>query len=107
MADINESLLRAILSTAGRQTFSVERLTEIVLTKGAGEKQLLAFNMCDGTTGQAEIAKKLRLDTGNFSRTVARWIEEGVMFRLGEGRDAKLLHLYPLSSSRTSRGRRR
>jgi DNA-binding MarR family transcriptional regulator len=91
----SEALLHAIFSLVARQTFPIEQLREIVM-KGSGDKQLRAFNMCDGTKGQSEIAKSLKLDTGNFSRTVARWIEAGVLFRLGEGREAKLLHVYPL-----------
>jgi hypothetical protein len=87
MTSDNEVLLRAILATTARQTFPADRLTEIVLSKGAGRKQLRAFNMCDGTLGQAEIAKSLALDQGNLSRTVARWIEAGIVFRLGDGRD--------------------
>jgi len=72
MAD--DPMLRALISLVGRQTFPVERLAEIVVSRGAGKKQLKAFNMCDGTKVQGEIAKALKLDPGNFSRTVARWI---------------------------------
>jgi hypothetical protein len=97
MAENTEALLRAILSVTSRQAFPPDRLVEIVLFKGAGDKQLLAFNMCDGTKGQTEIAKALKIDSGNFSRTVSRWIDAGIVFRLGEGRDAKLLHVYALS----------
>lgn len=88
----SETVLRAIVGLIGRQVFPPDRLMEIV---GDG-KQLQAFNMCDGTKGQAEIAKAMGLDQGNFSRTVGRWVAEGVLFRLGDNRDAKLLHVYPL-----------
>jgi len=67
----SDALLRALISLVGRQTFPTEKLADVVLSRGAGEKQLQAFNMCDGTKGQGEIAKAL-------------------------GRDAKLLHVYPL-----------
>lgn len=96
MADNSETILRAILSVVARQTFPADKLAEIVRPTGASAKQVKAFNLCDGTTGQGEIAKALKLDSGNFSRTVSRWVDEGVLFRLGEGRDAKLLHVYPL-----------
>ena len=82
----SEILLRAILSVISRQTFSPEQLATIVL-KRSGEKQLRAFNLCDGTRTQGQIAKEVKLDEGNFSGTVKRWIEEGILFRLGEGRD--------------------
>jgi hypothetical protein len=95
MADNSELLLRAILATTARQAFPVDRIVEIVVSKG-GDKQLRGYNMCDGTRGQSEIAKLLKLDQGNFSRTVGRWVDAGIVFRLGTGRDAKLLHVYPL-----------
>jgi hypothetical protein len=85
----SDALLRAILGVTARQTFPPDKLVEIV---GAG-KQVQAFNMCDGTKGQGEIGKALKLDPGNFSRTVARWEEAGVVMRLGKGREAKLLHV--------------
>lgn len=97
MPDTSEPLLLALISLAGRTAFPVENLREIVSPAGsAGEKQRQAFNLCDGTRGQGEIAKMLKIDQGSFSRTVARWIDEGVMFRIGEGRDARLRHVYPL-----------
>ncbi len=64
---------------------------------GAGAKQIDAFNMCDGHHTQAEITKALHLDTGNFSRTVARWEQRGIVFHIGVGKDERLLHLYPLA----------
>lgn len=98
MSENNEQLLRAILSVTARQTFPPDKLAEMVLSKASGAKQLKAFNLCDGSNSQAEIAKALKLDPGNFSRTVSRWVEAGVVFRLGQGRDAKLLHVYPLNA---------
>ncbi len=91
-----EAYLKAILATVARQTFPPSRILEI-LGAGAGEKQRRAYNMCDGTNTQAEIAKELGLDQGNFSKTVSRWIEEGIAIRVGEKRDARLIHVYPLS----------
>lgn len=97
MADSQEQLLRAILSVTARQTFPPDRLAELVAPKKLkGDKQEKAFNLCDGTLTQSEIAKALKLDSGNFSRTVSRWADAGIVFRLGEGREAKLLHVYPL-----------
>jgi len=107
MSETIEALLRAVLSVTGRQVFPPDRLIEIVLSKGAGEKQLRAFNMWNGAKGQADIAKALKLDSGNFSRTVSRWIDEGIVFRLAEGRDAKLLHVYALLRRLARRARDR
>src|SRR6266404_6450459 len=101
MADNTEALLRALLSVVSRQAIPPSRIAKLVRPGGA--KQLKAFNMCDGTRGQGEIAKALSLDQGNFSRTVARWVDAGIVFRLGEGRDSKLLYAYPLSEDRSKR----
>jgi len=105
MLSIHEDLLRAIFSVIARQTFSREALTEIICPPGSTAKQLQAYNLCDGARGQAEIVKELRLDTGNFSRTVARWLEAGVVHRLGVGREARLLHVYPLGPPSKQRKR--
>ena len=104
LSENGEALLRGILSAVARQTFPVERLLEIV---GAGDKQKKAFNLCDGSRSQGEIAKACKLDNGNFSRTVARWVEAGVVVRLGTGRESTPLHVYPLPDDSSSKKMRR
>lgn len=91
--EIQETYLRAILATVARQTFSPGRILEII---NAGEKQQRAFNLCDGSRSQAEIVKELGLDSSNFSKTIGRWIDEGIVIRVGENREARPLHVYPL-----------
>lgn len=93
-----EAYLRAILATVARQTFPPEAIAELV-GRNAGEKQLRAFNLCDGTRSQGEIAKELKLDSGNFSKTLARWIDSGIAIRVGEGKETRPLHVYPLPES--------
>jgi len=68
-----EVLLRGILSMTARIAIPPKELPDILMPKGGTEAQLEAYNMCDGTRSQSEIARALNLDTGNFSRTVARW----------------------------------
>lgn len=72
---------------------------QVVAPSGASKKQLIAFNLCDGTLSQGQIAKKLNLDAGNFSRTVGRWVEAGVVFRIGSEREERLRHIFPLPHS--------
>jgi hypothetical protein len=69
---------------------------EILEIIGPGEKQHRAFNLCDGEKTQAEIAKELGLDPGNFSRTITRWVDEGIAIRAGKKGDIRPLHVYPL-----------
>jgi CRP-like cAMP-binding protein len=93
---MQEQLLRAILATVARQTFSTEFITEKVAIGADKAKQVDAYNLCDGTRSQSEVAKSAGLDQGSFSRTLARWIELGIVIRVGEGRDVKLVHVYPI-----------
>ncbi len=95
--DTNETLLRAILATVARQTFPPETLHKIVAPTAASGKQLAAYNLCDGNTPQGEIAKKAKLDKGSLSRAVTKWIEEGVMIRVGK--EQLPLHLYSLTKT--------
>ncbi len=61
------------------------------------KKQLEAFNMCDGNHSQSEIAESVGLDKGSLSRSLSRWIDLGIVIRVGEGNEAKPVHVYPLS----------
>jgi len=100
MADNTEDLLRALLATTGRAAFSPIQLYDLVAPNGNAPKQIKAFNLADGTRTQADIAKQAGIDPASFSRSVSRWIENGIMFRLGKGRDSTLLHIYPVPTKR-------
>ncbi|OKO69197.1 helix-turn-helix domain-containing protein [Bradyrhizobium sp. NAS96.2] len=89
-----ETLLKGILATVGRTAFPPDALYKIVAPTTDSAKQVLAYNLCDGETPQGEIGKKAKLDKGNLSRTIAKWIEAGVVIRVGA--EGHPLHLYPL-----------
>ena len=91
-----DALLKGILATVGRTAFPPEDLYKIVAPTVGSGKQVLAYNLCDGETPQAEIGKKAKLDRGNLSRSIAKWVEAGVMIRVGA--DDLPLHLYPLTA---------
>src|SRR5688572_29376025 len=93
-----EAYLRAILATVARQTFSPDKILEI-MGPNSGVKQFKAFNLCDGTRTQSEIAKEVGLDSGNFSKSLGRWIDAGIVIRVGEGREVRPVHVYPLPDS--------
>jgi hypothetical protein len=93
--DMNESLLRAIFATVGRNTFAQQQVYRLVTPYAASDKQLAAYNLCDGSTPQTEIAKKAKLDKGELSRALARWVESGIVVRVGPNQLP--LHVYPLS----------
>ena len=92
-----DALLKGILATVARATFPQDALLKIVAPTGASDKQLLAYNLCDGETSQAEIGKIVKLDPGNLSRAVARWVEAGVVVRIGP--DQLPLHVYPIGKA--------
>jgi len=102
---IETDLLRAILSTVARQTFPPASIVDLISKGGGGERQFRAFNLCDGIKPQSEIATAVGLDRGNFSRTVSRWIELGIVVKIGQGPEARPLHLYPLPEAWIKRGR--
>jgi hypothetical protein len=98
-----DAYLRAILATVARQAFSVEKIIEIMGVQ-ATDKHRRAFNMCDGTNTQADIVKATGLDSGNFSKTLGRWVDAGIIIRVGEKNDTRPLHVYPLPESVIKKG---
>lgn len=94
LMDTSESLLKAILATVARQTFSQSELRRIVAPKAGSEKQIQAYNLCDGRTSQSEIGKTIGLDKGNLSKSISRWMDAGVVIRVGA--EQHPLHVYPL-----------
>ncbi len=95
-----KSLLRALLSVTARLAFTEAQVSAIVAPTASQKKQIKAFNACDGTKSQGEVAKNLKLDHGNFSRTVKRWVEAGVVHRITIDGDDRLLHVFPISEAR-------
>lgn len=89
---LNE-LVRCAIHVAGRIAIPPEQVRRVVATN---RRVVKAFNLCDGSPTQARIRAAAGLDQGNFSRTVARRIANGVLFRIGSGNDARLLHIYAL-----------
>ena len=92
--------LRAILALLARRAFPPERLAVIV----GREKQATAYNLCDGTRSQAEIAKESGLDPSNFRKAMNRWIETGVVIKVADGREQRPLHVYPLTERKGNGG---
>jgi hypothetical protein len=97
-------LLSCAIQILGRLAIPADKVSEVV---GNKKKLVEAYNLCDGTRTQNEVVKKLRLDQGSFSATSNRWVKNGVAFWIGEGKERRLLHLYPLSETSGTRGRGR
>lgn len=91
-----DELLKAILATVA-QCISACGAGKIVAPTAGSERQLMAYNMCDGETSQTEICKRAKLLKGNLSGSITRWVEAGVVVRVGSERLP--LHVYPLSKS--------
>lgn len=90
-----EDLLQVLIATAGRIAFPLERLIEIVSPTGS-QKYVKAYNLCDGTRGLSDVARLASLDKSNLNKSVSRWVEAGILFKVGEL--PALLHLYAISS---------
>ena len=88
-----EHLLECLVHVLGRTALPLDHVQRIV---GTTARQIKAFNLCDGAHSQAQVAKATKIAQGNLSRTFTRWIEQGVAFWLGEGKEARLLHIYPI-----------
>lgn len=82
-------------------------LAEVQRVVGTRPKQIRAFNLFDGTLGLTEVAKKAKLHKQSLSSATQRWISEGVIYRLGPGRTAKLLHVYPIPLPKKTRAKRK
>lgn len=93
--DMNESLLRAVFATVARSAFSPKDVHRLVAPQVGSDKNLVAYNLCNGSTPQADIARKSKLDKGNLSRLITRWIEAGIVVRIGT--DQLPLHVFPLT----------
>ena len=89
-----DALLKGILAAVGRSAFPPEVLRKIVAPTTGSAKQVMAYNLCNGETPQAEIGKRAKLDRGNLSRTITKWVEAGIVIRVGA--EEHPLHLYPL-----------
>jgi predicted transcriptional regulator len=92
--EIND-FLQCALQLLGRAVIHPEKVITIIGEKK--KKQVRAFNLCDGILTVTEIAKKSRISQGNLSRTLSRWCESGIVFRMGEGKASRFLHIYPLA----------
>ena len=93
---LQESYLRAILSTVARQAFPPSRLVELLAPTSRGEKQVAAYNLCDGEHTQSQIASAVGIDKSDLSKAIAKWIEHGIVFRVNDGTEKKPVHVYPL-----------
>jgi hypothetical protein len=104
MNDLANDLLRCLVHIVGRASMPTDTVSELV---GHGRKHIEAFNLCDGTLSQLEISKRTRIDQGNLSRTFDRWVKLGIAFWIGEGKEAKLMHIYPIPTGRKGKFRKK
>jgi len=97
-ASETDELLRVLIGVMGRVAFPPKALRDVVRGPGrAADKYVKAYNLCDGTRSMREVGRMSELDSSNMIKAISRWVEAGVVFRLGsEGRP---VHLYRLGDS--------
>jgi hypothetical protein len=100
-----QDYLKAILATVARQAFPPAQLAEMVTSNVGGEKQIAAYNLCDGDHSQSQIASAAGLDKGSLSRSISRWTELGIVIRIGGGAEQKPVHVYRLPSEYSGKKR--
>ena len=81
------------LQLLGRLAIPLDQIIKII---GSGKKQLRAYNLCDGTKQQLDIAKESKIAPGNFNNTLDRWVENGIIFLVGNSARKRPLHVYPV-----------
>ena len=96
MSSNEEGLLRAILATVARQTFSPEDITNIVAPQANSAKWIKVYNACDGSLSQAEIVKKTKVDSSDLSKKIKKWIDAGILVKLADGKTDYPVHVYPI-----------
>lgn len=77
----SDAYLRAILGVVARQVIPPTDLASQIGVGATKSKQIEAYNLCDGALPQGEIAKKVGLDSSNFSKTINRWADDGLIVR--------------------------
>jgi hypothetical protein len=95
----SDAYLRAILGVVARQAIPPTKLASQIGVGATKLKQIEAYNLCDGSLTQGEIAKKVGLDSGNFSKTMGRWTEDGLVVRTEIAGQSRPVHLYPIPAS--------
>jgi DNA-binding MarR family transcriptional regulator len=101
----DEVYLKAILATVARQTFPPAQLADMVAPRSDSIKQIAAYNLCDGQHSQAQIATKTGLDSSNLSKAISRWVDLGIVIKVGEGSDLKPVHVYPLPAPKPEKAK--
>lgn len=88
-----KDLLRCLVHIAGRTAIPEKDVRAAV---GKGKNRVKAFNLFDGNRTIQEVAKVTHIDQGNLSRAASSWVETGIAFWTGEGKDARLMHIYSI-----------
>lgn len=94
-----DAYLRAILAVTARKAIPPDELASQVGVGSTKSKQIEAYNLCDGSLTQAEVAREAGLDQGNFSRTINRWLDDGLIVKTDLDGQMRPVHLYRIPSS--------
>lgn len=93
-ASSTDEMLMVLIAMAGRVAFPPSHLREIVSPSGS-PKYVNAYNLCDGSRTIADVARLTGLDKSNLGKAVTRWVDVGIMYKVGE--DSNPMRIYRLS----------
>ena len=89
----DKDLLRCLVHIVGRTAVPAKDVRAAV---GKGKNRVKAFNLFDGSRTIQEVVRATHINQGNLSRAASDWVKDGIAFWVGEGNDARLLHIYPI-----------
>ena len=95
-------IAKVVLQALGRGPLPEDHVRELVTSRTPKRKHVQAYNLCDGTRTEKQIAKEAGLPEDRFSSSVARWVNAGIVFR-GVGGPDRLLHIYPIEAAARKR----
>jgi len=97
MSENTDFYLKMIMQLIARQTFSAKDVADHVCPTKKSAKSIKAYNLCDGTRSQTEIAKMCGIDKANCRKMIKKWELEGLILRVPHGKELQPLHIFPIS----------
>ncbi|MGH2684887.1 MAG: hypothetical protein ACRDJP_05400 [Actinomycetota bacterium] len=90
------SLARVLVHVLARGPVAEDYIRGVVAPRGTERRWIQAYNLCDGTRTDAQIAEAVGLDQDALGRAIDRWQSVGIIFPIQSNGATQMLHLYPI-----------